>query len=285
MLNKYVLSILALLVPTTLSNNVFISFGEKYHVTDYNINQYGNTNFYNFDTRQWDNNVDNYNYIWDSFANNFINKENNLVDKNIDFIDCSRENSNIEDWSQSGLYSSLIRECINIGKTRTNNSINIFFTQNSYSLQDFKQYSNVLTNLVNTYNYNINWFISIDTYGVLNNYYRNKLIKSIISIINNRNNTYFGPVIDAYCISGLNQSRSLIYDMGSFWSNSVLDFRNNIPLKELYYNCQRSKDTSFTVMIFALVFTLIISIILFSYFKRRRERVKYQIIEDNVINS
>lgn len=285
MLKKYVGLIFALLIPYALSNNIFISFGEKYHVTDYNINQYGNTNFYNFDTRQWDNHVDNYNYIWDSFANNFINKGNNFIDENIDFIDCSRENSNIGDWGHNGLYNYLIQECIDIGKTRTNNSINIFFTQNSYSVQDFKQYSSVVDNLVNTYNYNINWFISIDTYGALNNSYRSKLIESIVSIINNHNNTYFGTVIDAYCVSSLNQSRSLIDDMARFWSNSVFDFRKNIPFKEVYYNCQWTKDTSFTVMIFALVFTIIISIILFSFFKRRRERVKYQIIEDNVINS
>ena len=42
MLKKYVGLIFALLIPSTMSNNVFISFGEKYHVTDYNINQYGN---------------------------------------------------------------------------------------------------------------------------------------------------------------------------------------------------------------------------------------------------
>ena len=29
---------------------------------------------------------------------NFINKGNNSIDSNIDFIDCSRENSNIGDW-------------------------------------------------------------------------------------------------------------------------------------------------------------------------------------------
>ena len=39
------IKIFTLLIPfffinSVSSNNVFISFGEKYHVTDYNINQY-----------------------------------------------------------------------------------------------------------------------------------------------------------------------------------------------------------------------------------------------------
>ena len=185
----------------------------------------------------------------------------------------------------NGSYNHLIKECVDIARTRTNNSINIFFTQNSYSVEDFYIYSNVLTNMVNNFNYKTNWFIGIDTYSVLNNYYRNKLISSIVTVINKNNNTYSGIVIDAYCVSSLNQTKSVIDDMATFWYNSVFDFNKNISFKDVYYNCQEQyKDMILTLMTIGLVCSIIISITLFYYYRRRRKRIKYQIIEDHVIN-
>ena len=129
---------------------------------------------------------------------NLGNKLNKYYGEDIYFIDCARIDANITDWSKNGKYYNLANNCLGIAYNFSKR-YNVLWQegpQDNYYSYENNYFIDTLTNLVNPSSY---WYISLSTYGTIDDTRWEKL-NDIISLTHDFNNIYLGADMDSECM-------------------------------------------------------------------------------------
>ena len=192
------------------------------------------------------------------------------------FYDCARINASIPDWSYNGKYYNLSMNCFklaaNFSKSKKIN-YNVLWQEgpqdNSFSY-DSEYFINTIQALIYNSGLDIEWYISVYTYGYNydSRYYK---LQDIQYLINSNNNVYLGANIDEGCF---NYPELPLTTVAGYWFKSLIDKKGNVDMYYLYNFCANSFN--FSGILFGLSILFIgISLICGSiygcrYYQRRK---------------